>query len=120
VTPAAYLEVARLLAAEPAGNVLAPWDLGNVIPAYGPHRVYVGHWFLTPDYTTRAQAYATLVNTPGREVDLMTLLSEERVRYLVTPAAAEERLTTALGVRVTRVLRVPGVAVIFVLGGTAG
>jgi hypothetical protein len=84
----------------PPGNVLAPAALGNVVPAYGRHRVFVGHWFMTPDYERRAARYEELVRDPGRAAELDALIRRERIRYLVLPAGSAGPALSALGVPV--------------------
>jgi hypothetical protein len=110
-----YVEVARLLGREPPGNILAPWLIGNLIPAFGPQRSFVGHWFLTPDYKARARAYAELVGDPRRTADLLTLVERERIRYVVVVPSNEARLAEVFRARLLRTLRVEGVSVL-VLG----
>lgn len=112
VVPRPYLEVARLLNREPPGNVLAPWHIGHLIPAYGPQRSFVGHWFMTPDYKARVRIYDELVGDPRRTADLLTLIERERIRYLVAPLSEEARLAAALQARFLRALRVDGVSVL--------
>src|SRR5262249_47152239 len=65
VFPLAQAEVLEDLAARPAGHVLGPADLGNFIPAFTPHRVWVGQWFLTPDALGRAQRFEALMADPA-------------------------------------------------------
>lgn len=112
VVPRPYLEVARLLSREPPGNVFAPWQIGNLIPAYGPHRTFVGHWFMTPDYPARVRTYVDLVGDPRRIADLLTVIERERIRYVVAPTSEEARLAAALHTRFLRALRVDGVSVL--------
>jgi hypothetical protein len=112
VVPRPYLEVARLLGRERPGNVLAPWQIGHLIPAYGPQRSFVGHWFLTPDYKARVRIYDELIGDPRRTSDLLTLVERERIRYVVAPRSEEARLAAAFDARVVRMLRVDGVSVL--------
>lgn len=113
--PRPYVEVARLLGREPPGNVLSPWLIGNLIPAFGPQRSFVGHWFLTPDYKTRARAYAELVGDPRRTADLLTLVERERIRYVVVASSNEAKLAGVFRMRLLRTVRVDGLSVL-VLG----
>jgi hypothetical protein len=84
----------------PPGHVLAPAGLGNAVPAYGRHRVFVGHWFMTPEHDARAALYDELVRDPARLSELDALVRREGVRYLVLPAAVSGRVLTGLRVRV--------------------
>jgi hypothetical protein len=115
LVPRPYVEVARLLAREPPGNVLTPWHIGNLVPAFGPQRSFVGHWFLTPNYKERARAYAELVSDPRRTSDLLTLVDREQIRYVIAPLSEEARLSAAFRRRLVRTVPVHGVSVL-VLG----
>ncbi|MDH3746009.1 MAG: hypothetical protein OES47_12985, partial [Acidobacteriota bacterium] len=65
LVPAVFLETTAVLAELPQGRVLAPPKIGLVIPAYTHHRVWAGHWFLTPDYWPKVELYAQLVSDPA-------------------------------------------------------
>ena len=65
LVPQSFVDVARLLADKPTGNVLAMPGLGNILPAYGPHRVYVGHWFLTREFVGAFAYTSRLSMIPG-------------------------------------------------------
>jgi hypothetical protein len=110
-------QVLDALATLPAGNVLAPPDLGNYIPAYTDHRVYAGHWFLTPQFAQRAQEALNAVGGRTTAEQLAALVDDQRIRYLVTAAQAAPALATALGTRVGRTLPAGDFAVL-VLDGT--
>ncbi|HSE62264.1 MAG TPA: hypothetical protein VLG15_01500 [Thermoanaerobaculia bacterium] len=114
VVPRPYLDVARRLGREPPGNVLAPWQIGHLIPAYGPQRSFVGHWFMTPKYSARVRIYGELVGDPRRTGDLLTLVGRERIGYIVTPRSEEARLAAAFGERVSRTLTVDGLSVLVI------
>jgi hypothetical protein len=86
VVPADLMRVVDALAAAPPGNVLAPSGVGNVIPAFTSHRVWVGHWFLTPDFYVRERRYQRLVSDRALAPELRALLREQQIRYLVVPA----------------------------------
>jgi hypothetical protein len=91
--------VARLvgrLARLPPGNVLAPPDIGNLVPAFGPHRVYVGQWFMTPAYTERSGDYEKMVQNPSSGL-LDGVIASERVAYLVAPVSQAAPLATWAG-----------------------
>ena len=110
-------KVLDALATLPAGNVLAPPDLGNYIPAYTDHRVYAGHWFLTPQFAQRAQDALNAVGGRTTAEQLVALVDDQRIRYLVTAAQAAPALATALGPRVGRTV-LAGDFAILVLDGT--
>ncbi len=100
--PLSWVAVARALARRPPANVLAPCSLGNVIPAYRAHRVWCGHWYLTPDFDERARRCETLFGDPAHESELAALLRAENIRYLVVPAGHAVRLLAALRERVAQ------------------
>jgi hypothetical protein len=110
-------KVLDALATLPAGNVLAPPDLGNYIPAYTDHRVYAGHWFLTPQFAQRAQDALNAVGGRTTAEQLAALVDDQRIRYLVTAAQAAPALATALGPRVGRTVPAGDFAIL-VLDGT--
>jgi hypothetical protein len=94
--PQEQLDLALRLAELPAGNVLAPPELGNLIPALAGHRVYVGQWFLTPSYASRARRYWSLMNQPARGDALRKLVTEQRIDYLIAPSRSAARLAPEL------------------------
>ena len=116
LVPRAWIDAARALGERPRGNVLAPQPVGNVIPAWGAHRVWVGHWFLTPDARERARRVERLFAAPReRAAALRALVSRERIRYLVVPAERVDDVAAVLGDRTIEregvgelVLLVPG------------
>jgi hypothetical protein len=112
LVPRTYVEVARLLAGEPPGNALTPWHIGHLVPAFGPQRVFVGQWFLTPGFKERASAYANLISDPRRTADLLSLVERHRIRYVVAPSSEEARLVRALHARYAGTKRVEGVSVL--------
>jgi hypothetical protein len=112
--------VLDVLATMPGGNVLAPADLGNFVPAHGPHRVYTGHWFLTPQYTERAnQALAVATGRTGA-AELIALVDGQHLEYLVVATQAAPALASALGARVARTIDAGELTLIVLDGGQAG
>lgn len=97
VVRADLMRVVDTLAALPPGNALAPSGVGNVLPAFTSHRVWVGHWFLTPDFFVRARRYQRLVSDRALAPELRALLREQRIRYLVVPAPRAEVVAEGLG-----------------------
>ena len=96
------VDVLRALATMPPGNVLSSAEFGNYVPAYTHHRVYVGHWFLTPDFVQRAQEALAAVSGRVSAEQLGALVDAQRIRYLVVPAQNAASFASALGARVTR------------------
>jgi hypothetical protein len=62
--PAAEIEAMRWLESQPEGIVLSTYRAGNRIPWLSGKRVYLGHWFMTPDPLTRVKDAAAFFN-PG-------------------------------------------------------
>jgi hypothetical protein len=97
-------EVLSKLALLPPGNVLAHEGPGNVLPAFAPHRVYVGHAFMTPDYDARVASADRALS--GRDpTGLHEILAGNRIDYVVAPSAVGGMLVQQLagavsGVRV--------------------
>lgn len=116
---ASSARVLELLAGLPPGNVLSPADLGNFVPAYGPHRVYVGQWFLTPDYARRASEALAVASGRIGTAELVALVDGQRIRYLVAAAQVAPALAGALGSRVERTIGVGDWAVVVLDGGGA-
>ncbi len=83
--PAENDAVLAALARLPAGNVLCDPALGNVVPAYSDHRVWVGHWFMTPDFQTRASRAKSAIAS-GDVPALREIVAEGRIDYVVLPA----------------------------------
>lgn len=110
-------QVLQLLATLPAGNVLSPADLGNYVPAYGPHRVFAGQWFLTPQYAQRAQQALAVARGSTTAPELLALVDAQRLRYLVVGTAAAPALSTVLGARVERTLGAGDLSIIVLAGG---
>jgi hypothetical protein len=106
--PVELVEMVEHLAEQPTGNALVPSGLGNVLPAFSAHRVWVGHWFLTPDFFEREAQLRRLLNDPRLEPQLEHLLEQQEIRYLVTHAARASALARRLGDRVARRRRVGG------------
>ena len=98
------LQALDVLATLPPGNVLAPPDLGNYIPAYTDHRVYAGHWFLTPQFAQRAQEAVNAVGGRTTAEQLAELVDGQHIRYLVTATQVAPALGAALGSRTGRTL----------------
>ncbi len=85
-------DLLRALGERHPGRIVAPPVLGGVIPAYGRHRVFAGHWFLTPAFRERSEAYRRAAADPTG-AGLVALVARERANLLVLvvpPAAATE------------------------------
>jgi len=84
--PQEFMTVLEKLKTEKPGNVLCSAEQGNIIPAFTSHRVYVGHWFLTPNFEAKAAEYRELLrDIPANASRLRTLVSGQKIRYLFVP-----------------------------------
>jgi hypothetical protein len=98
LVPSTYLDVASELRGLPPTLVLAAPELGNLIPALTPHRVWIGHWFMTPDFGRRSAWYLALVTRPEAQARaLRALVVSERLGALVVPASLAPRIIAILG-----------------------
>lgn len=101
LVPRSWIEAARALATRPPGNVLAPPSVGALIPAWGPHRVWVGQWFLSPSAQERTRIVEEMLEAPAaHEQAIRMLVSRERIRYLVTPISRADDVAAVLGTTV--------------------
>ncbi|MDG2304093.1 MAG: hypothetical protein P8R42_05460 [Candidatus Binatia bacterium] len=98
--PAAYGDVIATLSDLPPGNALVPVQLGNLLPAFTPHRVWVGHWFLTPNAVAHGRHYQDLIDESVDPTDLRRLVDAQSIRYAVLPTVRAARWTEILGDRV--------------------
>lgn len=100
--PQDVIDVLATLRREPSGHVLADPVLGGWIPAWTDDRVYVGHWFLTPQYAARSDLARAIVSGAAAPDALRSVVATQRIRYVVAPRSASHALTGALGGRVER------------------
>lgn len=118
VVPRSYVPVLADLRGAPPTNVLAPPELGNLIPAVTPHHVWLGQWFLTPDYANRSRWYALMVEQPESQAQLLRILVDRhRIGAIVVPAAAAGRIAAGLAPRVERVVGQGELATIYLRNG---
>ncbi len=94
--PAPILAAAQALAREPAAAVFTSPHVGTVLPAYTPHRMVVGHWFLTPDYAARRDWYNAVMAGRVPAAEVLTALEREAVRWVLLPPGAPAELQAAL------------------------
>ncbi|HEY8493373.1 MAG TPA: hypothetical protein VIN04_05735, partial [Myxococcota bacterium] len=97
VLSAHAMELIDALALRPAGNALVPPVIGAALPAYTPHRVWIGHWFLTPDVEERQRTLTRLMADPAAAAaELRALCREQRLRYLAVFEPEREPVARAL------------------------
>jgi len=98
--PTATMDVVATAGALTPGNVLADASIGNILPAFSAHHVYVGHWFMTPGYYDRANEAARAVRGQLAASELRSLVERERIRYVACATPAVDSLVEMLGQRV--------------------
>jgi len=85
----------------PAGNVITPFELGNLVPAYTDHRVWLGHWFMTPNKLARIHQYDAIVTgDPTALATLTQLVDDHRIQYVVVPTEAADHVAGEFGDRI--------------------
>jgi hypothetical protein len=83
-------------------------------------RPHTGHWFLTPQYTERAdQALAVATGRTGA-AELTALVDGQHLDYLVVATQAAPALASALGARVARTIDAGELTLIVLDGRQAG
>ena len=100
--PVEYVRLIEVLRQRPAGNVLAGARLGNVLPAYTDHRVYVGHHFLTPRFRARQRDVIAWSTDPEQAQALLELVDTQQIRYAVLPSVLGAPGIEALSPRTRR------------------
>lgn len=93
--PPDAVAVLKRLAEMPPGNVFSPPALGNIIPAFTQHKVFVGQWFMTPEYRLRAKLYEDILSSCD-PASLSRIIQEHKISYLVVPTLHVERLQSCL------------------------
>ncbi|PKL44117.1 MAG: hypothetical protein CVV42_19620 [Candidatus Riflebacteria bacterium HGW-Riflebacteria-2] len=99
------MQTMATLAELPAGNVVSPPSIGNMLPAFTSHRVWLGHWFLTPDYMARERTYNLIVSDVKNSGLLAEIVEAHKISYIVVPAAASPTVEKALAGRIARKLK---------------
>jgi hypothetical protein len=81
------MQMVKALSTRPAGNAFVPGPLGNVLPAFTSHRVWIGQWFLTPDYAERLQMFDQFTTNPARGQEFREMVRQQQIRYIVVQAS---------------------------------
>ena len=84
--PSDLMRAVETLVREPAGNALTSPGVGNVLPAFTSHRVFVGHWFMTPEFTSRSVWFRRFVWDPGAAAELRRTVRVQGIRYVIVPS----------------------------------
>ena len=78
---AAFQRLARL----PTGRVYSSPHIGTLLPAFTNHRVYVGHWFLTPDHAQKQAQFMDVMAGRLPPAVWVDLLRQDSIDYLLLP-----------------------------------
>lgn len=104
VVPLSFVATIAELWRMPPTNVLSPPQLGTLIPASSAHRVWLGQWFMTPDFRERSRWYGLLIDNPESQARVLRVLVDaHRIGAVVVPARAAPRIAGLLAPRVGRV-----------------
>ena len=107
--PASWLSIAKKMKELPSGNVLAPMPLSNVLPSFTPHKVYNGHWYMTPDSNTKSNLYYTIMQNPlYYSNQIHNLIEKEDINYIIHPANYAEELKKVMENRIKSILSIDG------------
>lgn len=103
--PRSWILVIENLKDLKAGNVLAPMPLSNVLPSFTPHRVFNGHWFMTPDSSQKSQFYITVMYNPlSYSNEINKLIDNEKIKYIVHPAQSADPLKQIIQEKIVRTI----------------
>ncbi|MDH7502451.1 MAG: hypothetical protein QHJ82_07025, partial [Verrucomicrobiota bacterium] len=94
--PAPAMAALNRLAQLPAGIVYTSPHLGTLVPAYTPHRTYLGHWFMTPDYRARQNQFNEIVEGRTDPMRVLDFWHKEQVDYVLLPPSTSPALLNAL------------------------
>lgn len=94
--PEPAMRVLEYLSKLPRGTVYTSPHLGTLVPAYTPHRTYLGHWFLTPDYAARQAKFNEMVEGRLDPSEAIALWQKEGIDYVLLPPTTSPKLLLAL------------------------
>ena len=95
--PAPAMAALDRLAKLPAGIVYTSPHIGTLVPAYTPHRTYLGHWFMTPDYRARQNHFNEVVAGHADPTTVIEFFRKEHIDYVLLPPSTSPALLNALG-----------------------
>jgi hypothetical protein len=96
------------LAQEPPGRVYTAPHIGTLIPAYTSHRVYLGHWFLTPDHPAKQAYFMDLLEGRADPAALVHLIQTEAIDYVLLPPATPPHVIEAIRPQAKEIVRING------------
>lgn len=94
--PAPAMAALDRLAQLPPGIVYTSPHLGTLVPAYTPHRTYLGHWFMTPDYRARQNHFNEVVEGRADPMTAIEFFRKEQIAYVLLPPSTSPALLNAL------------------------
>jgi hypothetical protein len=94
--PDSALAAIQRLGQEPPGRVYTTPYLGTLLPAYTPHRVYAGHWFLTPDQPAKQRYAVDLLEGRASPQGLVDLVGQGSLDYLLFPPSVPPQVLEAI------------------------
>ena len=94
--PAPVMAAVQALAHEPADRIYTSPHIGTILPAYTPHRVVVGHWFLTPGHSARQKQYTDLMAGRVPPADFLAELRQDGIGFVLLPPGAPSGVAEAL------------------------
>ena len=99
---AGEMEAMKFLEGQPDGPVLSTYRNGNRIPWLAGKRVFIGHWFMTPDLDTKGRMTMAVFSNEVPIETRKALLLRTGARYVyVSPSDGIEALDSA-GLPVSR------------------
>jgi hypothetical protein len=113
--PADLASALGALSRASAGNVLSHAEMGNLVPAFGPHRVWVGQWFLTPDFKERSDRATRALSGEDPE-ELRRIVVGERIDEVLVPSALGPAVAAALPDLSPRIERYGAIALVRLRG----
>lgn len=99
--PESWLSIAKKMKELPPGNILAPMPLSNILPSFTHHKVYNGHWFMTPDSNLKSKFYLTIMQNPLKySYEINNLIEKENINYIIQPINYAEDLKLVIKNRI--------------------
>ena len=111
--PETAMAAIERLGREPPGRVYTSPYLGTIIPAYTSHRVYVGHWFLTPDQPAKQRYFLDLLDGRVGPQELVALVQRGALDYALLPPAMPPYVIEAIRPLANREVQVNGFTLLY-------
>ncbi len=98
---------------EPPGRIYTSPFLGTLLPAYTDHRVYVGHWFLTPGHAAKQKEFLDVIERRTGPEGLVELLKREPIDYVLLPSGVPPEVVAAVRPLADREVGIPGFTLLY-------